>query len=235
MIVAIWGDRQGLETRIAFDAQVIIHEHLRRFDATERIDIFLYSVGGLTLAAWGIINLVREFSSHLGIVIPYRAYSSATLMALGANEIIMTRLGQLSPIDPSVTTPLGPSVQSPRTPGQTQIVPVSVEDVVGFLNLARDEANLNDGGSLREAFLGLASQVHPLALGQVYRSRQQIQDLARRLLSYHMGEEQKEKREGIVETLTRQLGSHDYLIGRREAKVIEMCDTRPVIDRSWSS
>ena len=218
VIVAVWGDRQGLESRIAFDAQVIFFDHLQKLGDVDRIDVLIYSTGGQTLAAWGLANLVREFCEHIVVLVPYRAYSAATLFALGADEIVMTRLGQLSPIDPSITTPLGPTVQMPATPGQSRVVPVSVEDVVGFLSLARDEAKLQGEESLRQVFERLSSQVHPLALGAVYRSRQQIQSLADRLLSFHIPDDQRNHRERIVETLTRALGSHDYLIGRREAK-----------------
>lgn len=218
LLVAVWGDRKGLEAQIAFDAQTVFFEHLQRIGTTERIDVLIYSTGGLTLAAWGLANLVREFCREVGVLIPYKAYSSATLFALGANDLVMTRLGQLSPIDPSVTTPLGPTVQVPTAPGQGRVVPVSVEDVVGFLDLARDEAKLQGEDSLRPVFERLASQVHPLALGAVYRSRQQIQGLAGRLLRFHIPDEQNNIRDKIVETLTRGLGSHDYLIGRREAK-----------------
>lgn len=218
LIVAIWGDRQNLGTHIAFDVQVLFFDHLQRIGETDRIDVLIYSTGGQTLAAWGLANLVREFCTHVGVLVPYRAYSAATLFALGANDIVMTRLGQLSPIDPSITTPLGPTVQVATTPGQSQVVPVSVEDVVGYLNLARDEARLEGEESLRQVFERLSSQVHPLALGTVYRSRQQIQALAGRLLSFHIPDDQQSHRDRIVETLTRALGSHDYLIGRREAR-----------------
>ena len=219
LIVAIWGDRQNHETVIAPDAHAIFFDHLQKFDKVKRIDVLLYSTGGHTLAAWGLANLVREYCDEVGVLIPHRALSAATLFTLSANEIIMSRLGQLSPIDPSITSPLGPSVQAPAQPGQLRIVPISVEDVVGFFALAKDSARLEDSGPLLQIFERLADKVHPLALGAVYRSRQQIQMLADRLLSLHMkGDTRKKDRDRVVSILTRELGSHDYLIGRTEAR-----------------
>ena len=233
VLVAVWGDRLQMETKIAFDAQPVFFRHLQEIGDTEKIDVFMYSTGGLTLAAWGLANLIRQFAPNIGVLVPYKAYSAATLFALGANDIVMSRLGQLSPIDPSITAPLGPSVETPQAPGHKQVVPVSVEDVVGFLNLARDEAKLEAEESLRQVFERLSSEVHPLALGAVYRSRLQIQDLSDRLLSFHMPEKDRDQREAIVEILTRSLGSHDYLIGRREAKEdlgLNVADSNPEIE-----
>jgi hypothetical protein len=217
LLVAIWGDRENLQTVMAPDAHPIFFEHLENIGKVRRLDVLLYTVGGHTLAAWGLANLVREYCDQLGVFIPHRVLSAGTLFTLAADEIIMSRLGQLSPIDPSVPSPFGPRIQAPNQPAQ--IVPVSVEDVIGFFHLAIKDAGLKEEKSILSVFDRLSSQVHPLTLGAVYRSREQIGTLADRLLSFHMkGDEQKEERERIVTKLTRELGSHDYLIGRSEVK-----------------
>ncbi len=214
VLVAFWGDRANHETQMAGDAHAILFQHLEQIGNVPKIDVYLYTAGGHTLAAWGLANLMREYCEELGVLIPHRALSAGTLFTLAANEIVMTRLGQLSPIDPSVNSPLGPTVTNAQ--GQSQVVPISVEDVVGFLDLARNEAELKEERSILAVFDRLSSQVHPLSLGTVYRSREQIITLADRLLAFH--NDDKEERDRIVNRLTRELGSHDYLIGRTEAK-----------------
>lgn len=219
LIAAVWGDRQGHETVIAPDAPPNFFEHLRRFGKVKKIDVLLYSTGGHTLASWALANMVREYCDELAVLVPHRALSAATLFALAADELVMSHLGQLSPIDPSITSPLGPTVQIPAQPGQQRVIPISVEDVIGFLELAKTEAGIENEDAMLPIFEQLASQVHPLALGAVFRSRAQIQMLADRLLSFHMGgESHKVERNRIVSLLTRELGSHDYLIGRSEVK-----------------
>jgi hypothetical protein len=223
ILVAVWGDRLRHETQIASDAHAIFFQHLEQIGKVPKIDVFLYTTGGQTLAAWGLANLVREYCDELAVLIPYRALSAGTLFTLAANEIVMTRLGQLSPIDPSINSPFGPTVQTPQQPGKSQLVPISVEDVAGFLDLARKEAGLKDERSILTVFDRLSTQVHPLALGAVFRTREQIMTLADRLLAFHMkGNKQKDARNRarIVTRLTRELGSHDYLIGRTEARNI---------------
>lgn len=223
LLVTIWGDRAGqgtspgLQTVIATDCHPIVFEHLERWGVVNKIDVLIYSTGGHTLAAWGLANLLREYAARIGVLIPHRALSAATLLALSADEIVMSRLGHLSPIDPSITSPLGPTIQA--QPGQNKVIPISVEDVAGFFALANSSAEIKGKEPLLSIFERLASQVHPLALGAVYRSREQIQALADRLLSLHMkGDSNKGERQRIVTMLTRELGSHDYLIGRTEAK-----------------
>lgn len=58
--------------------------------------------------------------------------------------------------------------------------------------------------------------MHPLALGDVFRARQQIERLARTLLLLHRTK--SKALESIVKTLTKGLGSHDYIISRSEAR-----------------
>lgn len=235
LLVAVWGDRENLPTQIAPDAPAVFFQHLEKIGKVNKLDVLLYTAGGHTLAAWGLANLVREYCDQLGVLIPHRALSSGTLFTLAADEIIMSRLGQLSPIDPSITSPLGPQLQTPNQPGQFQVIPVSVEDAIGFIDLATKAAGLKEERSILAVFDRLSSQVHPLALGAVYRSREQIVALANRLLSFHMKDDhQEEERNRIVTRLTRELGSHDYLIGRTEAKTflkLNVIDTDPELEQ----
>ena len=215
VLVYITGDRRGLETKIAMDVFPMFHEHLSQIGKQKTIDLFLYSPGGLTIAGYALVNLIHEFCDEFNVIVPFKALSTATLIALGANEIIMTPMGQLSPIDPSVEHPLGPVVQ---IPGQARagIAPVSVEDVNAFIDLAKNEVNLKEEESLKKVFELLAEKIHPLVLGAVHRSREQIGFLASNLMKYHSKDERHI--ENIVAILTRERFSHNYIISRREAK-----------------
>lgn len=214
VLVLCTGDRQGLETRIAFDVLPFVFEHLTKMGKMKKLDLFMYSPGGLTMAGYGLANLVSEFCESFNAIVPFKALSTATLIALGAEEILMTKFGQLSPIDPSVEHVLGPLVKVSAT--QEARVPINVEDALSYLDLARDKAQLKDEESMSKVFDHLSSSVHPLALGAVNRVREQIRFLARNLLSRHMKDDAKVTK--IVDILTKERFSHDYLISRREAK-----------------
>jgi hypothetical protein len=105
------------------------------------------------------------------------------------------------------------------------LLPVSVEDMIGFLDLARKEIGLKTEESLTSVLKILADKVHPLALGAVYRAREQTRDLAKRLMLTHSADEAKIDR--ITTRLTQELPTHNYLIGRVEALSLKLDVTEP--------
>jgi len=221
LVAYVTGDRQpNLGTQIAADVFPLIYKLLSKIGSVPNLDLFIYSTGGMTMASWGLVNLLRQFAPSLSVLVPFRALSTATLIALGANEIVMSRLGQLSPVDPSVNTPFNPPApQQPGLPPQG-FLPVSVEDVRGFLDLARGEAQIKEESLIANVFSLLAADVRPLALGSVHRAKEQIKLLTEKLLRLHIPDANQDRIEPIIETFTRKLFSHDYLIGREEAKEI---------------
>ena len=133
-------------------------------------------------------------------------------MAIGADRIIMTKQAALGPIDPSVNSPLNPQAD---IGGQTRAVPVSVESVRGYLAAAREELNIYDPNALTSILTGLTDHIHPLVLGEIFRSRAQIRFLARKLLTVQV--QDAGKVDNIIDFLCADSGSHDYTINRREA------------------
>lgn len=217
VICYLTGDRRGFETKISSDILTYFYGHLLEIGKTEAIDLLLYSMGGLTMTGWRLVTLIREFCKKFSVLIPFKAQSCASLISLGADEVIMTKMGQLSPVDPSVTTPFNPTASPATTPGPSrQVLPVNVEDVVGYFNLAKEQAGLEKPEELDKVFDTLARNIHPLALGNVYKARLQIRMLAEKLLRMHLSDEEQMGK--IVKAFTEELYSHDYLISREEAK-----------------
>lgn len=235
VLTVVTGDRLGMETRIAPDILPLVSEHLAKIRTTEQIALFIYTPGGDSIAGWGLVNLLREYCKRFIVLVPFRALSCGTLIALGADEILMGKHGLLSPIDPSVASPFNPQAPG-QQPGLVNLLQVSVEDMIGFLDLARNEVGLKTDESMASVLKILADKVHPLALGAVYRAREHNSSVALRLLSLHSREEEKNQR--IVKRLARELPTHSYLIGRREAKdemglnVVDVTDE--VEDLMWA-
>lgn len=215
IITLVTGDRQGMETRVAPDLLPLISEHLAGIGPVDDLALFIYTPGGDSIAGWGLVNLLRQYCKRLKVLVPFRALSCGTLIALGADEIIMGRNGLISPVDPSVSSPFNPAAPGVQQPGVVSLLPVSVEDMIGFLDLARKEMELEKEESRVAIFNLLANKVHPLALGAVYRAREQTSSLATRLLEIHLKD--KSKAGHIVKRLTQELPTHNYLIGREEA------------------
>lgn len=215
VICCLTSDRQNAQGIIAKDFIPVFFDHMSRFKARKKIDVFLFTAGGDTLAAFGLSRLMWEFAPFVGVLVPEKCYSAGTLFALGANEIFMGKAATLTPIDPSVNTPLNPVVEI--VPGQRAQLPVSVESVAGYRTLVKEDWRLNDEGAL-EAFRILAERVNPLVLGDVSRSRQQIERLAKALMAHHHKDEAGI--DTVIEKMTRGFGSHDYLISRAEARSV---------------
>jgi len=212
VIVYITGDRKGLETQIHPEVLDLLVNHLDVIGTVPKISLFLYTQGGHTLAAWSIANFIRQYCSDFEVIIPFKAHSGGTLLCLGANTLVMTKQATLGPIDPSVNTPLNPGV--PGAPPDSR-VSVSVEAINGFIQLAK-ETGIKSSSDLSSVISTLATHVHPLVLGQVYRTRSQIRMLGKRLLSKHMSDNGKIKK--ILDFLCSESGSHDYTIYRQEAR-----------------
>lgn len=218
IISYIVSTRQGVNYQIADDAVRIIYDHLvdAKANSDTKIDLFLHSFGGVGVVPWKLVNLIREFSKNFEVIIPYKAYSAATLIALGANKIIMHPMGELGPVDPKVGNEF-----NPVTP-QGQQVGINVEDVVSYISLIKDQVGIRHEDELIQAFNILANQVHPLALGNVHRFYSQSRMMTRKLLRLHTEKDQEHKIDEIVETLTSKLFFHGHPINRKEAKEINL-------------
>jgi hypothetical protein len=77
--------------------------------ADRELDLILHSPGGSAEAAESIVEYLRTRFDHIRVFVPLAAMSAATMMALGADTIVMARHSQLGPIDPQfiITTPEG--------------------------------------------------------------------------------------------------------------------------------
>jgi hypothetical protein len=212
-ILYVTGDRQNWETMVHAEVLDWLVHHLDAAGQVRRITLILHTRGGSTLAAWSIVNLIRQFCEELEVVVPSKAHSAGTLICLGADLIMMTKQATLGPIDPSVNGPLNPEI--PGAPPQVRF-PVSVEAINGYLDFAKWGAGLKEPAELKEIFLKLSERVHPLVLGDAFRSRSQIRMLARRLIGRQITDEKKVDR--ILEFLCSESGSHDYTIFRQEAR-----------------
>ena len=218
IISYLTADRQNFGTQMGSDTIPLFFEHLQSTKKVKKIDLILYTRGGHTLTPNRIVHLLREFCEELSVLIPFRAHSSGTILALGADEIVMGPMGELGPVDPSVTNVFNPLIDE-KDPKKGNI-PVGVEDVSAYMTLIK-EKGLTDPNVISTGLKALTDRIHPLALGNVHRQYLLIRTLSKRLLELHMkGEQEKERIEKIVDILSEKLYFHGYEISRHEAKEI---------------
>jgi hypothetical protein len=218
VITYLTSDRQGsVNARVAMDIIPVISKQLREMGKAKNLDLFLYSTGGDTMVPWRLVSMIREYCDKFSVLIPYKAHSAATMIALGADEIVMSDLSELSPIDPTTANVFNP--QDPINPQNR--IPISVEDVMAYFDLAKNKFGIKNDEELAKVFNKFVEsnpQIHPLALGNVNRTHNLIRVLAKRLLKSQKSPMREEEIEKVVNYFTEKLYSHQYLIGRKEAK-----------------
>jgi hypothetical protein len=82
--------------------------------------------------------------------------------------------------------------------------------------MAKDDFGINGSSELKDIYLKLTDFIHPLSLGNVYKSKAQIKMLAEKMLNYHKIDPVNIPK--VISFLCSESGSHDYTIYRKEAK-----------------
>lgn len=210
LIVYVTSKRAGVVSSMANDALPSIIEQIDDLPAnTTKLDLLIASYGGDPMVAWRIMNLIRQRDiKSVSVLIPQSAYSAATLLALGANEIVIHPNGHLGPVDMQI-----------RTTGDGGPKSFSTEDISAFLDFVRDNLKITDQRHVRRLFEVVCAEVGTLGIGFTARSSKLAVDLGERLLAMHMeDEESRPKRRSIVENMSRlQFQSHAYPVSRTEA------------------
>jgi hypothetical protein len=184
VITYLTSDRQGpFNARIATDVIPLVSKQLRLIKKVPNIDLFLYSAGGDTMVPWRLVSMIREYCDKFSVLVPYKAHSAASMIALGADEIVMSDLSELSPIDPSTANIFNPILNPADPTNPTNRIPISVEDVMAYFDLAKNKFGIKSDEDLTRVFTKFIEsnpQIHPLALGNVNRTHNLIRVLARR-------------------------------------------------------
>jgi hypothetical protein len=82
-----------------------------------KLDMLVNSPGGFPYAAGKMVKVCRTFASEFRTVVLGRAFSAATLLCLGSNELVMGETASLGPIDPQMLM---------RSPKGDRLVPAHV-------------------------------------------------------------------------------------------------------------
>ena len=130
--------RHNASARMASDVIPEFAKQLNEIkDDVKDIDILIVSRGGDPTVSWRIISILRERFDNIGVLLPYEAYSAATLLALGADEILMGPMAHLSAVDTSITHDLSPIDRD------NDRVSVSLDELNRVVRLWRNENTEN--------------------------------------------------------------------------------------------
>jgi hypothetical protein len=218
VIAYVTSDRQPATAQIGDDAVRQLFEHLRQVGHVDKLDFLIYSRGGAIDVPWRIVTSLRRSSDEWHALVPFRANSAATLIALGADTIVLGQQGELGPIDPI----LGIQRMVPQPGGGQGLHQenIGVEDVMAYVRFITERAGLTDQEALSVGLSKLTDRMDAVALGNLYRTHQHIRDVARRLLQSRQEPATEQAMAAIIETLAERVYAHGHAIGLTDAKEI---------------
>lgn len=199
--------RPGCSAQMAQDVLPLFIKQINAMKDSDSVDLLIISNGGDPIVSWRIISLLREKYKKVSVLIPYTAYSAATLLALGADEIIMHPFGNLGPLDPQLSFP----------DDKGGMKTISYEDITKYIEFVKD-TGITDQELIQKSFEKLTAEIPPTLIGFAKRSSQLGLTMGQKLLATHMNDENKTKI--ISETLNTKFYHHGYPLARKEAKEI---------------
>lgn len=207
LLVYVTSIRSGCEGQMAQDVIPEFINQLNLIDKKEKeIDLMIISNGGDPIVSWRIISMLRERFDKISILIPYKAYSSATMLSLGADEIIMHPYANLGPIDLQI------NYKNNKGENRT----IGYEDIIKYFDFT-DKIGFKDSDKIH-AFEKLTNEISPTLIGFAQRSHQLEFKLGEKLLETHLND--KNKINSILKTLNGEFYHHGYPLGRKEAKEV---------------
>ena len=204
-LIAYWNNPRGA---ICHNDVIALYEILEKLGKQETLYLFLKSDGGTGQASLRLVNLLRQYCTHLVALVPLECASAATMIALGANEILMGPMAYLTAVDTSLTHDLSPVDRD------NDRVSVSLDELTRVIRLWRAEQS----DSKENPYKALFQHVHPLVIGAVDRAESLSIMLCKELLSYHI--EDETTTDQIANALNAKYPSHNYPILFEEAQKI---------------
>lgn len=186
---------------------VPLYKQLKEIGHTQKIDLILHSYGGAVDTPFKVVSLIREFCKEFAVIVPFAAKSAASMVVLGADEVIMGPISELGPIDPLVKHPVYKDLW----------VPVQAIRYC-FEYLRRTIADSPDPEVATFISTPVLNKLDPWLIGDYEKTLKASRQYAEALLSRYMLRESPERVPIVTEALTEGYFSHGYSIGRREAK-----------------
>jgi hypothetical protein len=190
---------------VCHDDVLALFELLEKIGHQKTIYLFIKSSGGNGQASLRLVNLLRQYCEEVIAVVPLECASAATMITLGANEILMGPMAYLTSVDTSLTHALSPIDRD------NDRVSVSLDELNRVVKLWQAQGSDTSENPYQQLF----QHVHPLVIGAVDRAESLSIMLCKELLAYHIKDELMAEK--IATTLNSNYPSHGYPILFEEA------------------
>ncbi len=176
---------------LTYTVAYTLNKMLRKIGDVQCLDLLLESGGGDIDAAAKIVKLCRAHCKKFSVMVPFTAKSAATLIAICADEIVMTKSAELGPVDPQV-----------HHPALDLWIPAhSIKDALSFIESTHDPF----------VKLTMADKLDPLLIGAFEDAQNATVQYIAEAFTYI---KDNNKRKNVVEIFTTRYKSHGYPIDR---------------------
>ena len=193
------------------------------------LDVLIQTPGGDADAAYVITKLLKNHAKKISILVPLFAKSAGTLICLGADEIILTEISELGPLDSQIPEHQdgGPQKYTSALNGlkaleQVQLHTIQTLDIAIKMIHSRSGMKMNEVVHLAAEFCGqtsgtLYSQLDPKKIGEYARAldigRRYGETILTRLMKWNATDAKN-----TVRKLVDNYPSHDYVIDIEELR-----------------
>jgi hypothetical protein len=213
VVAYVLSDVPQCEGSISPEAVEELYEVLRDFKPLGKkpLDLFLFARAGDITVPWTLVGMIREMFDLFNVIVPHKAHGPATMIALGADTIIMGERGTLSPIEALVPEASFWQEHSLEAQG------VGVEDVKAVMSLMESFGRVREKQKI-DGLLRIMERVHPLLLGSMHKQVERIREECLRLLEKRKRRFGERRNRRIVQRLISDSFSSHHYITRTEAK-----------------
>lgn len=203
-----------------------LHDLLKTKAFTE-LDIVLQTPGGDIDVAFLIVKLLRKCAHQVNVIVPRYAKSAGTLICLGADNILLTTMSELGPLDTQIYEALDggmsgyvSALNGFKALEQVQLHTLETLDIATKLILSRSRMKTTEAIHLAAEFSGqtsgtLYSKLNPTKIGEYARALEIGERYGILVLTRYMGWP-KDRAEVVVKTLVKQYPSHGFVIDLEE-------------------
>ena len=176
----------------------MIFDFVSTLGKKHNIDLYIVSQGGYVHPAYKIARLCQDYSKEkFSVLIPYYAKSAATILSLGADEIVMGPASELGPIDPQLFTPNSPPISA-----------LALKEALEYITKAikRDQ-------KLAALYIPLLDKLDLITLGHFEREIESAKQYGKALLVSRKKDKLKEEdAEKIAMKFVQEYKTHGFVI-----------------------
>ncbi|PIP36429.1 MAG: hypothetical protein COX20_05805 [Desulfobacterales bacterium CG23_combo_of_CG06-09_8_20_14_all_52_9] len=142
----------------------------------DTLDLLLHTPGGDPTAAERIVMTCRSYAKSFRVIVPQTAMSAGTLIAMGADSIVMTETSELGPIDPQMII----------TSGQEQTLRPAAAFVDAYLDLINKSQEAIKKNQPPHPYIELLRKVDPTWIQVCLKARELARTIAGEFLRRYM-------------------------------------------------